>query len=114
MSLLVVFNVSGYYAAPGPVQGGESSQFYLYASPKIVLKFALKGFTICEADSIIRSSIHWRYREPPYSVTAEPHRVFFNMFETFYAFIKKLIVERSLEGPGLDLNRGCCQSWSAP
>lgn len=89
----MVFNVM-YYSAPGPVQAGESSQFYSHAWPKITVpKYSLKGFTICTADSIIRSSIPWRYREPPYSVTAEPHR-FFNMFETFYAFIKKLIVER--------------------
>lgn len=52
VSLLVVFNVSRYYSAlsaPGPVQGGESSQvkssqFDLNAWPKIS-----KGFTIFTA-----------------------------------------------------------------
>lgn len=49
---------------------------------------------------------------------------YFFFFYTFYAFITKLIIEletkeerrrmKCNKGPRLDLNRGCCGSWSAP
>lgn len=103
-------------------EGGESSQDKPVGFKCVAQNHSLsqKGFTIFTEYYTLCPQIldfDWKHYYFLYFF-------FFTHFETFYAFITKSIIEletkeersgmKCNKGLRLDLNRGCCASWSAP